>query len=209
MKSEVINVTFVKHTGSDLWVIVECQYMKTVSLEIVSGVCIQCREIASYNTFSRAWLFLQHFDVRVYAFYYTRLIILSNFLISYKKTHTQKSMYINQESPVITATHCLYKLLTGEMKIRLGCLKCLLFLVNLVPRNWNLARVIHRVSLIYKIRQAVNWRANKTRPSSTWLNHGVCPSLLMTFLKSKAVVHWCMSFEVQLMFSSFTNIFIY
>ena len=131
--------------------------MKTVLLEIVSGLCIQCRETASYNTFSRAWLFLQHFDVRVYAFYYTRLIILSNFLISYKNTHTHtKSMYINQESPVITATHCLYKLLTGKMKIRLGCLKCLLFLVNLVPRNRNLARVIRWVSLIYKIRQAVN-----------------------------------------------------
>ena len=38
----------------------------------VGCVYIQCREIASYNTFSRAWLFLQHFDVRVYAFYYTR-----------------------------------------------------------------------------------------------------------------------------------------
>ena len=73
-----------------------------------------------------------------------------------KKTHTQKSMYINQESPVITATHCLYKFRTEEMKIRLGCLKCLLFLANLVPRNRNLARVIRRVSLIYKIRQVVN-----------------------------------------------------
>lgn len=173
-------------------------------------MCVQCREIASYNTFSCAWLFLQHFDVRVYAYCYTRLITLLNFLISYKKhTHTDKSMYINQESPLITATHCLYKLLTEEMKIRLGCLKCLLFLVNLVLRNRNLARVIRRVSLIYKIRQAVNWRTNKTRPSSTWLNHGVCPSFLMTSLKSKAVVHWCMSFEVQLTFSSFTNIFIY
>lgn len=31
MKSEVIKVAFVKHTGSDLWVIVECQYVALLS----------------------------------------------------------------------------------------------------------------------------------------------------------------------------------
>lgn len=108
MKSEVIKVAFVKHTGLDLWVIVECKYMKTVLLEIVSGVCIQCRETASYNTFSRAWLFLQHFDVRVYAFYYTRLIILPNFLISYKKTRTHTKVCISTKRVLWSLQHIAY-----------------------------------------------------------------------------------------------------
>lgn len=142
----------------------------------------------------------QHFNV-TYAFLLhptDHTLKLSNRLENNKK----KYVYQTRES----SNHCNTLPITSNWKNQnLGTLTCLLFLGYSVPRNRKRGCILRKVSLIYKIRQAVKWRANEIRPSSTWLKHGMCPSFLMSSLKSKAVVHWYMSFEVQLTFSSLTE----